>query len=79
MRWCGGPVLRGLDLFEGRVGPAEDWRLMSPPLGVPGPREDWRRFEDVAGIVRWCGFNRRRFWGSVDGERFVPPPRAGFR
>lgn len=78
MRWCGGPVPRGLDLFEGRVGPADDWRLMLSPLGVPGPKEDWRRPDDVAGMVRWCGFSRRRFWGSVDGERVVPP-RAGFR
>jgi len=60
------------------VGPAEDWRLMSPFLGVPGPSDDWRRPEDVAGMVRWCGFRRRRFWGSVEGERFVAL-RAGLR
>jgi len=60
------------------VGPAEDWRDMSPPLGVPGPRDDWRRLEEVGGMDRWCGFSRRRFRGSEEGERFVPA-RAGFR
>jgi len=72
-------VPRGLDLCVVRVGPAEDWRLMSPPLGVPGPKEDCRRPDDVAGMVRWCGFRRRRFWGSVEGERLVTPARAGLR
>ena len=44
-------------------------------MGVPGPRDDCRRFEDVAGMERWCGLSRRRFAGSLDGER-VPAPRG---
>ena len=52
MRWWGGPVPRGLDFWEGRLGPAEDWRDMSPPLGVPGPRDDWRRFDEFWGMDR---------------------------
>lgn len=60
------------------MGPAEDPReAASRPLGVPGPRDDWRRLDEVAGMARWCGFIRRRFEGSVDGERF--PARAGFK
>lgn len=69
---------RGLFLFDGRLGPADDWRDASPPLGVPGPKEDWRRLEEVAGMERWCGFSRRRFPGSVGGDRFAAP-REGFR
>lgn len=65
-------------MFAGRVGPAELPReVASSPLGVPGPREDCRSDDDVAGMVRWCPFKRRRFDGSVDGERLVP--RAGLR
>lgn len=37
-------------------------------LGVPGPSEAWRRVDEVWGRVV-CGFKRRRFVASVDGER----------
>ena len=74
IRWWGGAArVPGFPLFEGRVGPAEEPReaAREVSLGVLGPREDCRREEEVAGMERWW-FNRLRFEGSVDGERFVP-------
>lgn len=60
-------------------GPAEEPREIVArgccALGVPGPSEAWRRVDEVGGLGG-CGFNRRRLFGSFDGER---GGRRGFR